>query len=93
VNAKVKRRNTNRVRVGLWRPAVILVVLAIVAYGVKTIRGMNAYISHPPVTSAIPATVVQINPKKRLGDHVVSGDLNGVGQPLLDRDVEIDGHR
>ena len=91
MNAKVKRRNTNRVLGGLWRPAVILVVLAIVAYGVKTIRGMNA--SHPPVTSAIPATVVQINPKKRLGDHVVSGDLNGVGQPLLDRDVEIDGHR
>ena len=45
MNAKVKRRNTNRILGGLWRPAVILVVLAIVAYGVMTIRHTNADIS------------------------------------------------
>ena len=30
---------------------------------------------------------------ERLGHHIVSGCLNGVGQPLLDRDVEVDRYR
>jgi hypothetical protein len=63
VNARLKRRNTKRILGKLWRPAVILAVLAVVGYGVHTIRGNNEDISHPPVTSTIPATVVQINPK------------------------------
>jgi hypothetical protein len=63
VNARLKRRNTKRILGKLWWPAVILAVLAVVGYGVHTIRGNNEDISHPPVTSTIPATVVQINPK------------------------------
>ena len=63
MNARPKRRNTKRILGKLWAPAVILAVLAIAGYGVNTVRGMNEDITHPPVTSAIPATVVQINPK------------------------------
>ena len=58
-----KRRNSQRVLGKLWQPAVIVAVLAVVAYGVHGIRGSNEVISHPPATSTIPATVVEINPK------------------------------
>jgi Mycobacterium membrane protein len=47
----------------LWLPAVVLVVIAIVSYGVNTVRHLSNAITNPPVTSSIPATVVQINPK------------------------------
>jgi len=47
----------------LWLPAVVLVVIGIVSYGVTTVRGLNAAITNPPSANAIPATVVQINPK------------------------------
>jgi Mycobacterium membrane protein len=78
VNAKVKRRNTNRILGKLWAPAVILAVLAIAGYGVNTVRGMSANISHPPVTSTIPATVIQINPKNVT--YEAFGDLGGGGR-------------
>ncbi|OBH05078.1 hypothetical protein A5696_00190 [Mycobacterium sp. E2699] len=63
MNARMKTRGAGSVLDKLWRPTVIGVVLLVVAYGVHTIRGNNENISHPPTTSAIPATVVQINPK------------------------------
>ncbi|OBI19004.1 hypothetical protein A5712_20395 [Mycobacterium sp. E2327] len=47
----------------LWRPLVIIAVLAVVAYGVNTVRNNSEAISHPATTSSLPATVVQINPK------------------------------
>ena len=78
MNAKVRRRNTQRILGRLWAPAVILAVIAIAGYGVMTIRGMNADISHPPLTSAIPATVIQINPKNVT--YEAFGDLGGGGR-------------
>jgi hypothetical protein len=77
VNAIPKRRNTKRILANLWTPAVILAVLAIGGYGVNTVRGMSANISHPPVTSAIPATVIQINPKNVT--YEAFGDLGSGG--------------
>jgi hypothetical protein len=47
----------------LWLPAVVLAVIAIISYGVNTVRHMSEAITNPPVTSSIPATVVQSNPK------------------------------
>ncbi|ORW91693.1 MULTISPECIES: MmpS family transport accessory protein [unclassified Mycobacterium] len=47
----------------LWRPLVIVAVLAVVAYGVNIVRNNSEAISHPATTSSLPATVVQINPK------------------------------
>ena len=47
----------------LWLPAVVLVVIAVVSYGVNLVRHTSEAISSPPVTRSIPATVVQINPK------------------------------
>jgi hypothetical protein len=47
----------------LWLPAVVLVVIAIVSYGVNAVRHMSEAITNPPAKSSIPATVVQINPK------------------------------
>jgi hypothetical protein len=63
VRTRLKRRNTGRVFSKLWLPAVVLVVIAIVGYGVNTVRHMSQAITNPPVTGTIPATVVQINPK------------------------------
>ena len=62
----------------LWQPMVILVVLAVVAYGVNTVRHMSEHISHPPVTSTIPATVIQINPKNVI--YEAFGDLGTGGR-------------
>jgi hypothetical protein len=47
----------------LWLPLVVLVVIAVVTYGVNTVRHLNEAITNPPSVSAIPPTVVQINPK------------------------------
>jgi hypothetical protein len=47
----------------LWLPAVVLVVIAIVSYGVNAVRHMSDAITNPPAKSSIPPTVVQINPK------------------------------
>ena len=78
MNATPKRRNTKRILAKLWTPAVILAVLAIAGYGVNTVRGMSANISHPPVTSAPPATVIQINPKNVT--YEAFGDLGSGGR-------------
>ncbi|MBV8182822.1 MAG: hypothetical protein JOY55_19020 [Mycobacterium sp.] len=78
VNARLKRRNTKRILGKLWQPIVILAVLVIAAYGVRTVRGMSEHISHPPVTHSIPATVIQINPKNVV--YEAFGDLGGGGR-------------
>jgi hypothetical protein len=84
-----RRRNTARTFSKLWLPVVILVVTVIVVYGVNTVRHLSEAISNPPTTSSIPATVVQINPKKVTyevfgtlgsGGKVTYADLNS--QPI-----------
>jgi hypothetical protein len=57
------RRSTGGLFGKLWLPAVALVVIAIVGYGVNTVRHASQAITNPPATGTIPATVVQINPK------------------------------
>lgn len=78
MSTRPKRRNNERALGKLWRPAVILAVLAVVAYGVNTIRGNNESISHPAMPSTIPATVVQINPKNVT--YEAFGNLGGGGK-------------
>jgi hypothetical protein len=63
VKKRLKRRNPAGIGSKLWRPAVILVVLGVVGYGVNTVRHISDAISYPPSSCSIPATVVQINPK------------------------------
>jgi hypothetical protein len=63
VDRRLKRRNTSRIFSKLWLPAVVLAVIAIISYGVNTVRHMSEAITNPPVTSSIHATVVQSNPK------------------------------
>jgi hypothetical protein len=77
VNRRVKRRNASRIS-KLWLPAVVLVVIAIVGYGVNTVRHLNEAITNPTAASAIPATVVQINPKNVT--YEVFGSLGGGGK-------------
>jgi Mycobacterium membrane protein len=78
VTARLKRRNNKGVLGKLWQPAVILAVLAVVAYGVHLVRASNENISHPPAASAIPATVAQINPKNVT--YEAFGSLGGGGK-------------
>lgn len=78
MSAGLKRRDNKRVLGKVWRPVVILAVLAVVAYGVNTIRGNNESISHPAMPSTIPATVVQINPKNVT--YEAFGNLGGGGK-------------
>jgi Mycobacterium membrane protein len=73
-----KRRNAGRLFSKLWLPVVILVVGAVVFYGVNTVRHLSDAISNPPVTHSIPATVVQINPKNVT--YEVFGTLGGGGK-------------
>ena len=73
-----KRRNTAQIFSKLWLPVLILVVIAIVGYGVNTVRDTSDAISNPPVTRSIPATVVQINPKNVT--YEVFGDLGSGGK-------------
>lgn len=75
---RLKRRNTAGIGSKLWLPAVALVMIAIIAYGVNKVRHSSDAISYPPVTSSIPATVVQINPKNIT--YEVFGDLGGGGK-------------
>jgi hypothetical protein len=63
VDTRPKRRKTGRVFSKLWLLAVVLVVIAVAGYGVNKVRHMSQAISSPSVTSSIPATIVQINPK------------------------------
>jgi Mycobacterium membrane protein len=78
VDRRLKRRNTSRIFSKLWLPAVVLVVIAIVGYGVNAVRRASEAIANPPVTGTIPATVVQINPKDVT--YEVFGTLGGGGR-------------
>jgi hypothetical protein len=78
VSTAPKKRYGKKNVGGLWLPAVVLLVIAIVSYGVTTARRTSEAISHPPVTSTIPATVVQINPKNVT--YEVFGILDGSGK-------------
>jgi len=78
VSARLKRRKTGRLFSKLWLPVVALVMIAIISYGVNKVRHASDAISHPPSTSSIPATVVQINPKNIT--YEVFGDLGGGGK-------------
>ena len=79
MNARPTRRQTRGSILGnVWQPAVILAVLAVVAYGVHTIRANNEAISNPAVSKTIPATVVQINPKNVT--YEAYGTLGGAGK-------------
>ncbi|MEZ0053459.1 hypothetical protein ABIA30_004488 [Mycobacterium sp. MAA66] len=62
----------------LWLPVVILAVIAIVGYGVNTVRGLSQAITSPPDPSTIAPTVVQINPKNVT--YEVFGSLGGAGK-------------
>jgi MmpS family membrane protein len=73
-----KRRKDRRALTKLWPLAVIIAVLVVAAYGVRGIRGNNESISHPPTKSTIPATVVEINPKKVT--YEAFGTLGGGGK-------------
>jgi Mycobacterium membrane protein len=78
VKTRRKRRNTAGILSKLWLPAIILVVLVVVGYGVNSVRHVSDAISYPPSTSSIPATVVQINPKNVT--YEVFGDLGSGGR-------------
>ena len=89
MGARNRRRSSGRIFSKLWLPAVVLAVIAVVSYGVNTVRHLSEAISNPPTENAIPATVVQINPKNvtyevfgSLGDSgkVTYADLNS--QPI-----------
>lgn len=73
-----KRRSAGRIFSKLWLPAAILVVAAVVVYGVNTVRHLSEAISNPPAAPSIPATVVQINPKNVT--YEVFGTLGGGGK-------------
>lgn len=73
-----ERRKSGGIFSKLWLPAVVLVVVAIVGYGVNTVRQASQAITNPPVTGTIPATVVQINPKNVT--YEVFGTLGGGGK-------------
>nr|AIA18004.1 Mycobacterium membrane protein [uncultured bacterium] len=56
----------------------VLVVIAMVGYGLNAVRHLNDAITNPPAASAIPATVVQINPKNVT--YEVFGSLGAGGK-------------
>jgi Mycobacterium membrane protein len=91
MSARTERRRSGRLINRLWLPAVVLAVIAIVSYGVTTVRQLNNAITSPPETNAIPATVVQINPKDVT--YEVFGNLGGGGKvtyaDLDSRPVEV----
>jgi hypothetical protein len=78
VSKRRKRGKTGRVFSKLWLPAVFLVMLAVIGYGVSAVRHASDAISYPPSASSIPATVVQINPKNVT--YELYGDLGGGGK-------------
>jgi len=73
-----KRRSIGRIFSKLWLPAAILVVAAVVVYGVNMVRRSSEAISNPPPPPSIPATVVQINPKNVT--YEVFGSLGNGGK-------------
>ena len=78
MDRKRERRKTGTTLGKLWLPAVVVGVIAVVSYGVSTVRHLNDAITDPPSVSAIPATVVQINPKNVT--YEVFGNLGGGGK-------------
>jgi hypothetical protein len=78
VKKPLKRRRTAGLASKLWLPAVVLAVIAIVSYGVSTVRHLNDAITTPPPVAAIQPTVVQINPKNVT--YEVFGTLGGSGK-------------
>ena len=78
MSTRPKRRKSSRTFGKLWLPAVVLAVIAIVSYGVNTVRHLNGAITNPPSATAIPATVVEINPKNVT--YEVFGSLGGGGK-------------
>src|SRR5262249_7923836 len=50
----------------------------VIGYGINTVRHASAAITNPPGRNAIPATVVQINPK--IVTYEVFGSLGGGGR-------------
>jgi Mycobacterium membrane protein len=78
MNTRHERRRSRRIFSKLWLPAVVLIVIAIVSYGVNTVRHLNEAITNPPASNSIPATVVQINPKNVT--YEVFGSLGGSGK-------------
>jgi hypothetical protein len=78
VETRTKRRGAGRILSKLWLPAVLVVVIGVVGYGVNTVRHMSDAITSPPGESAIPATVVQINPKNVT--YEVFGSLGSSGK-------------
>ncbi|CAM5724773.1 MmpS family transport accessory protein [Mycolicibacterium aubagnense] len=73
-----RRRKNGGVVSKLWLPAVVLAVIAVVAYGVNTVRGLSQAITSPPDLPTIAPTVVQINPKNVT--YEVFGNLGGGGK-------------
>jgi hypothetical protein len=78
MSARPKRRSRSRIFGKLWLPVVVIAVIAVVSYGVKTVRHLNDAITNPSTASAIPATVVQINPKNVT--YEVFGNLGNGGK-------------
>jgi len=78
VSAKLKRRQPVRLFSKLWLPAVVLVAIGVVSYGVSTARHLNGAITDPSSVSAIPATVVEINPKNVT--YEVFGNMGAAGK-------------
>ena len=56
----------------------VLVAIGVVSYGVSTARHLNEAITNPPSVSAIPATVVEINPKNVT--YEVFGNMGAAGK-------------
>lgn len=78
MSTRPKRRSRSRIFGKLWLPVVVIAVIAVVSYGVKTVRHLNDAITNPSTASAIPATVVQINPKNVT--YEVFGNLGNGGK-------------
>jgi Mycobacterium membrane protein len=78
VDTRKKRRNPGGIVSKLWLPVVVLAVVAVVGYGVNTVRHMSAAITNPPAKGSIAPTVVQINPKNVT--YEVFGSLGSGGK-------------
>ena len=78
MDTREKRRNAGGVVSKLWLPVVVLVVVAVVGYGVNTVRHMSESITNPPAKGSIAPTVVQINPKNV--SYEVFGSLGSGGK-------------
>lgn len=87
VKSGLKKWDGKRTLGIIWLPAVVMVVIVIVGYGVNRVRHISEAISYPPITSSIPATVVQINPKNIT--YEVFGTLDSGGKLVY---ADLAGH-